>query len=808
MWRVFGLSVLVSTCLLLGGCLPLPRLSEVLDVVGAAWKDADPPSKDTGGPTVVRPTLTSNSSVSFDIEITEVEAGYALDEVAQLAVFMDQFSGHYLFNVGDDNRTPTGSILVTVVQEQPPMPDVQGEFKLRVVAADAAGLVGDAVEVPAAFFAASAGEDSMVVLGQTVVLDATFTGATGTPDVTWSQVSGPAVTIEDPSAASTTFVPQVAGTYVMKLEAVDPTGVIDVDLVSILVVEEFTVDAGESDVVVVGETVQLRGLAAGGVGQATFAWTEISAFGVTIEDSTSRVASFGASATGEYEFEVAATDEMAGTVMDRVIYLAVDGLTALASAPAEPQQPGATILLQGQAAGGLYPYAFRWTQTAGPAVEIEDSTNQTAIVLLQAAGEYTFELRVEDSTGSAATDSAITVVEPCQDDSACDDDNLCTNDACVDGECYYTDVCDPGKVCDPATGNCLDCQEDADCDDGDLCTDDTCEDDACVYTPVDCDNGAFCDGVETCDPQTGACVDNEDPCDPASESCDEVNDECTEVEPPCTDDASCDDGAFCNGEETCVNGSCVPGTDPCGPDELCDEQNDECLPGCSGSDTICSSRWLTGIIDPVADQDSYTFTGQAGDVIFIQANRTLDSLNPQIRLYPPSGEREALAGDSYWNDHSVASLFEHTLLESGQYSILILDDGLNHTGEYVLSLLNLSGALTSSQDPDGGAAAYGDTKTGAIDPVADQDAYTFTGHEGDIIFIQANRTSGSLNPQIRLYPPSGEREALAGDSYWNDHSVASLFEHTLLESGQYTIVILDDGLNHTGEYVLSLDVLP
>ena len=41
---------------------------------------------------------------------------------------------------------------------------------------------------------------------------------------------------------------------------------------------------------------------------------------------------------------------------------------------------------------------------------------------------------------------------------------------------------------------------------------------------------------------------------------------------PCTVDADCDDGIFCNGTETCVASVCQPGTDPCAP-LGCDEED-------------------------------------------------------------------------------------------------------------------------------------------------------------------------------------------------------------------------------------------
>jgi len=41
----------------------------------------------------------------------------------------------------------------------------------------------------------------------------------------------------------------------------------------------------------------------------------------------------------------------------------------------------------------------------------------------------------------------------------------------------------------------------------------------------------------------------------------------------CMDDVDCDDGLFCNGTETCVAEACVPGSAPC---EECDESSDTC----------------------------------------------------------------------------------------------------------------------------------------------------------------------------------------------------------------------------------------
>ena len=160
----------------------------------------------------------------------------------------------------------------------------------------------------------------------------------------------------------------------------------------------------------------------------------------------------------------------------------------------------------------------------------------------------------------------------CDADNPCDDSDACTTDACVDDACVFTDLV---------------------CDDEDACTDDACVDGECVFTDVDCgdqfcdpdsgecvdclenmdcDDMLFCNGEETC--VAGECLAGTDPCLP-TDTCDEDADECI---PECVENADCDDLLFCNGTETCVDGVCVAGTDPCDEGDTCDEATDACVP--------------------------------------------------------------------------------------------------------------------------------------------------------------------------------------------------------------------------------------
>lgn len=53
----------------------------------------------------------------------------------------------------------------------------------------------------------------------------------------------------------------------------------------------------------------------------------------------------------------------------------------------------------------------------------------------------------------------------------------------------------------------------------------------------------------------------------------------------CTQDADCDDGLYCNGQETCDGCNCQAGTDPCAADETCDEEGDTCAPPAGACET-------------------------------------------------------------------------------------------------------------------------------------------------------------------------------------------------------------------------------
>ena len=106
---------------------------------------------------------------------------------------------------------------------------------------------------------------------------------------------------------------------------------------------------------------------------------------------------------------------------------------------------------------------------------------------------------------------------------------------------------------------------------------------------ADCDDALFCNGTEscvagTCQAGSAPAIDDGVAC--TDDSCDEVND--VVVNAP--NDANCDNGLFCDGVETCDPVlDCQVGTDPCGGG-ACDEGTDTCQ-GSANTVTITKAEY-------------------------------------------------------------------------------------------------------------------------------------------------------------------------------------------------------------------------
>ena len=224
------------------------------------------------------------------------------------------------------------------------------------------------------------------------------------------------------------------------------------------------------------------------------------------------------------------------------------------------------------------------------------------------------------------------IVDECDSDGQCADTNVCTTNTCVNPDgadsictqtnntaacndglfCTLTDTCNgagacvgsgakcaTGEVCLEATDECVvdECNTDGDCTDSNDCTTDTCtnagaSNSTCnnVNNTEACDDGLFCNGDDTC--EMGSCgIHAGNPC-PLATTCVELTDTCDS-----TGVDACDTNADCQEvpDEACTTDVCL---NPALETSTCDRTNntDACDDDldCNGTDTCsggtCSSH--------------------------------------------------------------------------------------------------------------------------------------------------------------------------------------------------------------------------
>ena len=148
----------------------------------------------------------------------------------------------------------------------------------------------------------------------------------------------------------------------------------------------------------------------------TFAWRQFQGPAVVLDQTDVPQPSFTATEPGTYRFSLVVSDGQLESAPDTVA-IQVTRPNTLPLADAGPDQTvlnGDTVLLDGRNSqdedGDRL--SFAWQQTAGPTATLEQATTALPVFTPAAAGEYRFELTVDDGHGGSATDGVIITVNP------------------------------------------------------------------------------------------------------------------------------------------------------------------------------------------------------------------------------------------------------------------------------------------------------------------------------------------------------------------------------------------------------------
>jgi hypothetical protein len=173
--------------------------------------------------------------------------------------------------------------------------------------------------------------------------------------------------------------------------------------------------SGDTHDVQVGQTVSLDGLASTGT-ITGYTWSVSPSAGASLT-GTGSARTFVATTAGVYTVSMTVTGSGTGNSSTDTYKITVSDPSAPPVANAGPDQggvvPTSTVTLDG--AASTFASTFAWTQTAGPAVTLNNAAtaNPTFVVPSATTSQtFTFSLKITDVNGTASTDTVSVATDP------------------------------------------------------------------------------------------------------------------------------------------------------------------------------------------------------------------------------------------------------------------------------------------------------------------------------------------------------------------------------------------------------------
>jgi len=207
---------------------------------------------------------------------------------------------------------------------------------------------------------------------------------------------------------------------------------------------------------------------------------------------------------------------------------------------------------------------------------------------------------------------------------------------------------------------------------------------------------------------------------------------------------------------------------------------------------------LRGHLDDANPRDVYFVEGLRGELIRFELTASAGGLDPVLAVFDAQGHLQLYRDDG---EGETAALADLTLPRTGRYFVVAGRFGYglgSSAGAYELRMTR-KGVLSAG----GSSLRYGDSVIGTISKAQPEVSYSFPAQQGDILDISMVRSSGTLDPVLRVY--DSERALIAEnddqDSETRNARVAGL---VVGRSGDYIILAsrYDDS---AGSFVLSIE---
>ncbi len=212
----------------------------------------------------------------------------------------------------------------------------------------------------------------------------------------------------------------------------------------------------------------------------------------------------------------------------------------------------------------------------------------------------------------------------------------------------------------------------------------------------------------------------------------------------------------------------------------------------ASANPVALEALTSGLVNPKADNDFFSFPGTTGDIITIDVDSSGDGcpLDPVLTLFSTNGTTQLATNDDFagkGNDSRVGARLAATgtffakVIDFATVNPNCPDDG---PGSFYTIHVNKAILETEANNTQATAngAVIGQRRGGLINPSGDVDFYSFTVDFGDRILaeITANRAGSTLNPTLTLFAPGGA--TLATNADIGAGNVDSLIDFTFLPS--------------------------
>ena len=206
------------------------------------------------------------------------------------------------------------------------------------------------------------------------------------------------------------------------------------------------------------------------------------------------------------------------------------------------------------------------------------------------------------------------------------------------------------------------------------------------------------------------------------------------------------------------------------------------------------------------DMDTYCFTGASNDLVNLSLVITNGpGLYPTVQVYDP--DKMHVFTVSIQNGAAWAFAENWRLPKTGTYTLVVRDDAVTESFSYQLGYFVIGCGANPHDAGDGPEALTPGALSGGQISYMDMDAYCFTGASNDLVNLSLVITNGSgLYPTVQVYDP--DKVHVLTVPIQSGAAWAFAENWRLTNSGNYTLVVRDDGLDESFGYCLNLIKAP